>query len=151
MAILTTHHWSDLEKGLGEALRVANGLIILLTWIGFVEHFWLLDYFPEMKEIDETLFPTAEQLEAMLGPLRVIPVPIPWDCTDGFLCAYWRRPSMYLDHKARRAISTFSRITNLDGGLQKLEKDLESGIWDKRYHHLLNKESIDYGYRLICS
>ena len=33
----------------------------------------------------------------MLGPVRVIKVPIPHDCTDGFLCAYWRRPGYFLD------------------------------------------------------
>ncbi len=33
------------------------------------------------------------------------PVPIPWDCADGFFEAYWRRPEAYLDESVRRGIS----------------------------------------------
>ena len=86
MAILTIHHWSDIEKGLREALRVAQKRVILLTWIGFVEDFWLVDYLPQIKEIDEGLFLSVAQLKQILGPVRVIPIPIPHDCSDGFLC-----------------------------------------------------------------
>ncbi|MBW2409762.1 MAG: class I SAM-dependent methyltransferase [Deltaproteobacteria bacterium] len=151
MAVLTVHHWSDIEKGLREALRVAQKQVILLTWIGFVEDFWLVDYLPQIKEIDEGLFYSVAQLEDILGPVRVIPIPIPHDCTDGFLCAYWRRPHFYLDEAARRAISTFARIKDIHEGLRCLEKDLESGLWQDRYRYLLNKESMDFGYRLVIS
>jgi SAM-dependent methyltransferase len=106
-AILTIHHWQDIEGGLREALRVANGRLLLLTWIGFGEDFWLLDYLAEIREIDEPLFPSIDELREIVGPVRVIPVPIPHDCTDGFLCAYWRRPHCYLDERVRSAISTF--------------------------------------------
>ena len=41
-AFLTIHHWSGLETGLREALRVAQKRLVMLTWIGFVEDFWLL-------------------------------------------------------------------------------------------------------------
>lgn len=151
LAILTIHHWLDIEKGLHEAIRVAQKRLILLTWIGFVENFWLTDYLPQIKEIDEPLFPSIAGLEKILDPVRVLPIPIPHDCTDGFLCAYWRRPHFYLDETARSAISTFSRIQNIHGGLQRLEKDLESGLWQQRYQYLLNKEQMDFGYRLVVS
>lgn len=151
LAILTIHHWSDLEKGLHEALRVAQKKLVLLTWIGFVEDFWLVDYLPQIKEIDAQLFPSIAGLEQILGPVRVVPIPIPYDCTDGFLCAYWRRPHFYLDETARSAISTFARIKNIQEGLRRLEKDLESGLWQNRYQRLLNKMSMDFGYRLLVS
>lgn len=151
LAILTIHHWSDMEKGLHEALRVAKKGLVLLTWIGFVEDFWLVDYLPQIKEIDDQLFPSIAELEKILGPVRVVPIPIPHDCTDGFLCAYWRRPHFYLDETARSAISTFARIKNIQAGLRRLEKDLESGLWQNRYRHLLNKESMDFGYRLVIN
>jgi ubiquinone/menaquinone biosynthesis C-methylase UbiE len=61
-AILTIHHWADIENGLGEALRVATKQLILLTWIGFVEHFWLVDYLPQIKETDERLFSCLRKL-----------------------------------------------------------------------------------------
>jgi SAM-dependent methyltransferase len=149
MAILTIHHWSDIEQGLKEAVRVTKKRLILLTWIGFVEEFWLVDYLPEINEIDEPMFPSIEQLSSWLGPVRTISVPIPHDCTDGFLCAYWRRPQAYLNEDVRRAISTFSRVTNFVDGLQALAKDLNSGVWYQRYDSLLSREEMDFGYRII--
>ena len=86
-----------------------------------------------------------------MGPVRVLSIPIPHDCTDGFLCAYWRRPHLYLDKSVRSAISTFSRITDIGDGLHRLKEDLESGRWHKKNHSLLNKESMDFGYRLVVS
>ncbi|MEW5723211.1 MAG: class I SAM-dependent methyltransferase [Thermodesulfobacteriota bacterium] len=148
-AILTIHHWSDIEQGLREMSRVTNGKIILLTWIGFVDNFWLLDYLPQIKKTDEPLFPTVNQLTDILGPLRVIPVRIPHDCTDGFLCAYWRRPRFYLDEGVRRAISSFSRITDFEEGLKRLRDDPESGRWSDKYQAILARTSMDFGYRLV--
>ena len=121
----------------------------MLTWIGFVEEFWLLDYLPTIKEIDEPLFPSIDRLNKILGSTRVHPVLIPHDCTDGFLCAYWRRPHAYLDEGIRTAISTFSRITGYEEGLLGLQKDLESGLWRRRYQHILDKDCMDFGYRIV--
>ena len=151
MAILSIHHWSDIERGLLEARRVAKHEVVLLTWVGFGQDFWLLDYLPQIREIDEKLFPSIEDLAQILGPLQVIPVPIPHDCTDGFLCAYWRRPHAYLDEGVRSAISTFSRIRDFEEGLRSLEKDLQSGEWKQRYYHLFHSDSMDYGYRVVVT
>lgn len=148
-AILTIHHWSDIERGLLETRRVAKGRVVLLTWVGFGQDFWLLDYLPQIREIDEPLFPSIEELAHLLGPVRVTPVPIPHDCTDGFLCAYWRRPHCYLDEGVRSAISTFSRVQDIHDGLRRLEKDLDSGFWHHRYSHLFQTDSMDFGYRLV--
>ena len=150
-ALLSIHHWSDIEQGLLEARRVAKHRVVLLTWIGFGQDFWLLDYLPQIREIDEPLFPSIEDLAQILGPLRVIPVTIPHDCTDGFLCAYWRRPHAYLDEGVRSAISTFSRVRDFEDGLRTLEKDLHSGEWEQRYHTLFHSESMDYGYRVVVT
>lgn len=151
MAILTLHHWSDVERGLQEAIRVSSKRIVLLTWVGFTTHFWLLDYFPEIKRIDEPMFPSIGQLSAYLGSVHTEVVPVPHDCTDGFLCAYWRRPEAYLDKNIRRAISTFSRIGNIAPGLERLESELKSGLWHDRYGELLDKQKVDYGYRVVVS
>src|SRR5581483_2717293 len=40
---------------------------------------------------------------------RAEPVPIPWDCVDGFYEAYWRRPEAYLDDHVRRGMSVWAR------------------------------------------
>jgi SAM-dependent methyltransferase len=150
-AILTIHHWSDIERGLSEALRVAKGKVILLTWIGFVSKFWLIDYLPQITSIDESMFPSIGLLSTWMGPVRSVVVPIPHDCTDGFLCAYWRRPEAYLDKGVRSAISTFSRIGNVEEGLERLKNDLSSGLWHERYGDLLKKTEIDFGYRVVVS
>ena len=65
----------------------------------------------------------------MFGSITVNAVPIPEDCTDGFLCAYWKRPEMYFDPNARRAISSFSYVKNVEEQLARLRDDLASGAW----------------------
>src|SRR5579862_4360267 len=40
MAVLTIHHWTDLERGLGEMARVARKRAVLLTWVPEVASFW---------------------------------------------------------------------------------------------------------------
>lgn len=149
MAILTIHHWAGVEQGLREMLRVARRKVVVLTWIGFVKPFWLVDYLPEVESIDARIFPSLEALSSWLGPTRVTPVPIPHDCTDGFLCAYWRRPEAYLCEGVRAGMSTFSRLQNTDEALDRLRGDLVSGRWKKRYGRLLAESEIDMGYRLV--
>ena len=149
LAILTIHHWDNWKKGLEEALRVTRHKIILFTWIGMPNGFWLFEYFPEIEHIDTNLFPSIEQLTSVLGNIKVKTVPIPSDCTDGFLCAYWSRPESYLDPIKRSAISTFSRIDNLENGLHKLSSDLKSGEWKRKHGHLQTLPDFDFGYRLV--
>ncbi len=151
MAILTIHHWTDRQRGLAEAARVANGRIILLTWIGFPRGFWLLDYLPEIEKLDMPMFPGIEDLRHCLGPINVEILSIPHDCTDGFLCAYWRRPEAYLEPEVQSGISTFSRISQVQGPLEQLAADLKTGEWERRYGALLARDSFDYGYRIITS
>ena len=149
MAILTIHHWADVALGLREMLRVSKYRIVLFTWIGYGSNFWLEEYIPEIKTIDEKLFPTLVKLEQLLGGISVEKIEIPYDCTDGFMCAYWRRPEAYLDPDVRKAISTFSRISDYHEGLNMLRDDIKSGVWYKRHSHLFEKQSLDLGYRLV--
>ena len=151
MGVLTMHHWSDWERGLREAARVAGGNVLLLTWIGFRQHFWLSDYFPQVTDLDNARFPPLEAYEKVLGALTVTPVPIPHDCIDGFMCAYWRRPEAYLDPLVRNGISTFSMIPDQAPGLKRLENDLANGRWKEKYGELLELDSFDHGYRLVRS
>lgn len=153
MAVLTIHHWSDLERGLGEMARVARKRAVVLTWVPDVAPFWLTeDYFPEIIAHDRTIFPPAPLLLAMLerklGSAHIAPVPIPHDCTDGLLCAYWRRPDAYLDAENRSAMSSFTRI-DAEPGLARLRADLASGRWAARNRHVLSLDALDLGYRII--
>lgn len=152
MAVLCVHHWPDLERGLREMTRVAMKRVVLLTWVPDSPAFWLTrDYFPEIAAHDRTIFPTSDVLAGMLtgivGPTVIRPVPVPHDCVDGFLCAYWRRPERYLDAEVRGAMSSFARI-DASGGLARLCEDLSSGRWTERNRDLLELDSMDLGYRL---
>ena len=86
-----------------------------------------------------------------IGADRVDPVPIPWDCTDGFQAAYWRRPAQYLDPTVRASISTFAQHSedDLAPGLRALAEDLQSGAWKDRNAGLLERDEMDFGYRLV--
>ncbi|MFZ4572824.1 MAG: class I SAM-dependent methyltransferase [Phycisphaerales bacterium] len=153
MTVLSMHHWNDRERGLREMARVAKQRVVLLTWVPDGAPFWLTEeYFPEIMAHDRTIFPTAGELAAMLariaGPVDMKPLPIPHDCTDGFLCAYWRRPERYLSDEVRGAISSFARI-DAARGLEKLRGDLASGRWAERNRALLALEEFDAGYRLV--
>ncbi len=151
MAILTIHHWDDIARGLSELRRVAKQRVVLLTWIDDSPKYWLEDYFPDMRAIDKVLFPTLDELDQWLGGISTEIVEVPGDCTDGFMCAYWKRPDAYLNKSVRAAISTFSRMSDIEPGLARLQSDLSSGKWYKKHGGLLTKDSLDLGYRLVVS
>lgn len=151
MASLTIHHWTDKPKGVAEMRRVTRGRIVFLTFDPDFRGFWLTDYFPELITLDEGKMPRLAEYKDWLGPVEISPVPIPQDCTDGFLAAYWRRPAAYLDQRVRAAISSFWIINGVDKGLAKLEADLTSGDWERRYGDVLELDELDCGYRLVVA
>lgn len=152
LAILTVHHWNDQRRGLEECARVAHDRVVILTWDPDAEGFWLVrDYFPEILAIDRRIFPSMELLSAVLGPIDVHPLPIPGDCVDGFLGAYWRRPEAYLDEEVRAGISTFGRLASIDPQLERLARDLRSGNWEQRNAELRDRSDLDVGYRLVTT
>lgn len=151
MASLTVHHWTDKAKGLAEMRRVTRGPIVLFTFDPAFRQCWLADYFPEIATMDDEQMPQMAHYEQWLGPVSVVPVPIPHDCTDGFLYSYWRRPHAYLDPAIRLGISTFWKMKDADDGLARLAADIESGRWLDRYGHLLEVEELDTGYRLLVA
>ena len=152
LAILTVHHWPDQARGLDEMARVARRRVVVVTWDPSTSGFWLTDdYFPEIFEIDRPLFPSIEDFRRALGRVEVHPLPIPHDCVDGFLGAYWRRPHAYLDAGVRSAISTFAKLHDLGRGLDRLRRDLEDGSWARRYGDLLDQPEIDLGYRIVVA
>ncbi|SDZ37312.1 hypothetical protein SAMN05444004_11213 [Jannaschia faecimaris] len=95
--------------------------------------------------------PTLAELESWLGPIRVTPAPIPHDCSDGFLAAYWRCPTAYLDNRLRAAMSPFQMLGDVSEGLTKLNDDLRSGDWTRRYGHLADLIELDCGYRFVTA
>lgn len=150
MAILTVHHWPDPGAGLREVRRVTRGRIVLLTF-GPSCRPWLTDYLPALATLDDERMPAMAAYARWLGPGSVSPVRIPHDCSDGFLYAYWRRPAAYLDPHVRSGSSSFWALPDMDDGLEKLRRDLETGEWGRRYAALLNLDAYDAGYRLVIA
>lgn len=151
MAVNTVHHWADKAKGFAEMRRVARGRIVVLTFDPMQRGTWLLDYFPGLAALDDAQMPRIADYERWLGPVEVTPVPVPHDCIDGFLYAYWSRPRAYLDPKVRAAMSSFHALGYVSAGLERLQADLDSGKWAERHGRLLELETHDVGYRLVTA
>ena len=150
LAVLTIHHWPDWRQGLREMRRVARDRVVIVTWDPSHTGFWLVqDYFPAILSIDRSIFPRLDAIEQELGSIDVLDVPIPADCSDGFLGAYWRRPGSYLDPAARDAISSFSKLTDSELALERLRRDLVDGRWDTLHRELLDLPELDLGYRIV--
>ena len=152
MAVLTIHHWSDFPAGAAELRRVARDRVVVFSWDpAYVARMWLgPDYFPELARQDADGFPSlADQAAALNAEAHV--VPIPWDCRDGFMSAFWRRPDAYLDPTVRAGISTLAKRSEeeLAEGLARLRADLASGAWARRHADLLERDELDVGYRLL--
>jgi SAM-dependent methyltransferase len=150
MAILTIHHWPDKAAGLRELRRVTRGRVVLLTFDP-ASRPWLTDYLPGLAELDEAQMPALSDYQRWLGPVRIEPVPVPHDCSDGFLYAYWRRPQAYLDPRTRSGSSSFWALPDVHQGIARLADDLASGAWKRRYADLLALDAYDAGYRLVVT
>ena len=83
-----------------------------------VRDFWLFDYVPEVLETEARRYPSLPRLSAALGGnVKVLPVPIPKNCFDGFNEAYYARPEMFLRAPARLACSAWSFVPEQDPSL----------------------------------
>lgn len=158
LAVLTVHHWSSLETGLAELRRVARRRVVVLTWDAEVcREFWLLrEYQPEASAFDDARAVPVERLVRLLGGperVRVAPVPVPHDCTDGFAAAFWRRPEAYLDPVVRAGMSVLAQPGEAvtAPGTARLAADLASGAWRERHADLLELDELDCGYRLLVA
>ena len=154
MAILTIHHWTDLDAGLAELRRIARRRIVILTWDQTVcRDFWLLrEYLPEAIAIDDARAVPLDRLTSALTA-RAEVVPVPHDCTDGFLAAYWRRPEAYLDPLVRAGASGLAQTGEavLRPGVDRLAADLASGAWHEQHADLVDLDELDTGYRLVVA
>jgi SAM-dependent methyltransferase len=156
MAVWTVHHWDDATAGLAELRRVARDRVCVATWDpAFRGEFWLIGrYLPEVRDRDAASFPAIATIaEALGGTTDMAPLPVPDDCVDGFLGAFWARPEAYLDPDVRAGMSTLAAADEgvLAAGLSRLAADLESGEWERRYGHLRSLPELDLGYRLIVA
>jgi SAM-dependent methyltransferase len=155
LAVLTVHHWTDIARGLAELRRVSRRQVILTWDQAQVSRFWLVaDYLPEIAQAEADLAALATirtALETAGANVRVTTVPVPADCRDGFVAAYWRRPEAYLDPGVRAAMSGLVKLDQdvVDRAMARLADDLTDGRWQRR--HATDSDTTDAGYRLVVA
>ncbi len=159
MAVLSDHHWRDRRQGLRELRRVARRRIVLFNADPAENgRFWMTtEYLPAFRDLIDVRYRTAgaweRELATILGRPRLIAVPIPHDCVDGFYGAFWRRPEAFLDPVVRAGISVFAQLDrdHVARGLTALARDLRTGAWHERHRDLLHLEQLHLGYYLVVA
>jgi SAM-dependent methyltransferase len=163
MAVLSDHHWSDRLAGLRELRRVGRRAVVFQWDPAYVDAFWLTREYLASPSGSSPAFGLTSfargregrfaAVRAALGATREEVVPIPHDCRDGFLMAYWRRPEAYLDPAVRANISVFALLDpgEVDAMIATLRADLESGAWQRHNADLLARDEYDFGYRLLIA
>jgi SAM-dependent methyltransferase len=153
LAVLTVHHWPDLEAGLTEIRRVTRGPVVIMTADPeAIADLWLSDYSPEYEEVQRRRYPSLDRIaEALGGRLAVRPLTIPLDCRDGFVDAFYGRPEAMLDPAVRRAQSGWSFVAE-DAQARfaaRLSDDLDLGVWDERFDHLRTQPEFVGSIRVL--
>jgi SAM-dependent methyltransferase len=150
MAVLSDHHWHDRAAGLAELRRVARRRVVVVQWDqSLADALWIArDYLPALAG-----GPPLATVMAPLGAPRLLPLPVPGDCRDGFLLAFWRRPEALLDPAVRANISVFALLGAAAemAFAARLERDLADGIWATRNPGLRELEELDVGLRLVVA
>ncbi|HVT65141.1 MAG TPA: methyltransferase domain-containing protein [Mycobacteriales bacterium] len=155
MATITVHQWRDIQRGLREMRRVTRGPRVILAFdIDTFAEFWMMRYIPEMVAVAKSRDPSIANLVEMLEePTTVTTVPIPFDCTDGFLEAFYGRPERILEAAVRRAQSAWAFLPHgaETRAVEALRSDLESGEWDRQYGALRSQPEYLGTLRLLVT
>jgi SAM-dependent methyltransferase len=155
MAMVTVHHWPDIAKGLKELRRVTKHQVVIMTFDpDALDLFWNAQYFPELIAVEKARYPTIDYIrQALGGESKVIHVPIPLDCVDGFQEAYYGRPEAFLEKEVRMSQSAWGFLTpEVEARLvQNLADELASGEWDRKYGHYRTQPTFTCALRLVIA
>lgn len=155
LAILTIHHWSDWKKGIQEIKRVTKNKIVILTFDpDLYANYWISYYFPELNEAAKQKYPKIDSIKEELGTsceVRSIPVPI--DCSDGFIEAFYGRPEELTKKEVRSTQSMWSFLPPgvVDMKTEILTKELASGEWDRKFGSFRNMPEFNGALKLIIA
>lgn len=155
MAMVTVHHWPDMQKGLKELRRVTRNQILIMTFDPeALHHFWNAHYFPELIEVEKARYPAIDHIvQALGGNCEIKSIPVPLDCVDGFQEAFYGRPEAFLEKEVRLSQSAWGFLEEgvEDILVKRLSDDLASGEWDRKYGHFRSQESFTCALRLIIA
>ena len=154
MAVLTLQHWESVETGLRELVRVVRDRVVLVTMdVGTLGELWIVrDYLPELLG-QHARFPAIDRLRDLLPNAQVEVLPVPRECEDGLMAAFWARPLAYLDPTVRAATSPWHELPAavVERALVQLREHLDSGEWQRRHGRLLARTELDVGLRLVTA
>jgi SAM-dependent methyltransferase len=155
LAVLTIHHWPDLEAGLGELRRVCRDRVAVMTADpAALKALWVAAYSPEFHAVESRRHPPLDRIaEAPGREIDVRSVVIPRECSDGFADAFYGRPEAMLDPEVRRAQSAWSFVSERDQQrfVDRLSADLSSGAWDEQHGHLRGLPQLEASMRLVIA
>jgi len=153
MATVTIHQWPDPAAGLAELRRVTVGPVVVLTFDPLaLDLLWLAEYSPELYAAESRRYPSIDSVVSALGTAATVePVPVPFDCVDGFTEAFYGRPEAFLDPAVRRSQSAWSFVSAeaQARAVDKLAADLASGRWDRRFGALRHQATFVGSLRLV--
>jgi SAM-dependent methyltransferase len=155
LAVLTVHHWPDLEAGLAELRRVARDRVVIMTADpAALADLWAADYAPEFHATEKRRYPPLERIAAALGgEVEARTLTVPFDCTDGFTDSFYGRPEEMLVPAVRRAQSAWSFVDDEaeERFVARLSADLESGAWDERFGALRTQPELESSMRILIA
>jgi ubiquinone/menaquinone biosynthesis C-methylase UbiE len=153
-AILTMHHWRNLDRGLEQIYRVLKpgGRLVAFSFTPEqVMGYWLAHYFPKMIERAAAVVPGIGELETLLletgfkavefDNYFVLP-----DLEDHFMYSCKHAPERCLDPEMRKNTSGFTALADteeVEQGLVQLEEDIRTGKIDEVIRSF-NNELGDY-------
>ncbi|HTF03766.1 MAG TPA: class I SAM-dependent methyltransferase [Bacteroidia bacterium] len=138
LAVLTTHHWTNQNKGyaeLGRVLKPGGTIVIFTATPEQMKSYWLSHYFPKMLQDGRKQMLPYETIEENLltGGFTEVKTEkyfVTNDLQDLFLQCGKYNPAIYLDEQVRRGISSFATAKNAEevqSGLASLRSDIDSG------------------------
>ena len=153
MAVLTIHHWPDVQAGLDEMLRVTRRRIVIVAFEPDpLAELWIsAEYFPEMGDLKRGPGADSREIASMLPSCETSAIPVSRHCSDLFFAALWARPELFLEDEVVSPMWVWQTISaeSREAGRRRLARDLESGEWDRRYGHLRQLDQLDVGLRLL--
>ena len=138
IAILTIHHWKDIEAGFKEISRVlksGRNFVCFSFTTQQSQGYWLNHYFPGMMKNTFGITPDIEEMKHFLlnagfTNVEFEPYYVKEDLCDYFLYASKYKPERYLIPEIRSNTSAFSYYANdseeIENGLRQLQDDIAS-------------------------